>query len=162
MPERAAETSGTRLDPVPPRSAQQRKADTLRRLHTDADGWVATADDEGRPHLVPLSLCWDGRRVIVRVKATSRTARNAHRSGRARLALGDTRDVVVVDATVASVPADQAPEIAAVYAARTGWGASNHAAEHVFLLLVPTRVQAWREVEEFYERTLMMGGRWIT
>jgi len=32
--------------PPPPRSAQQRKVDTLNRLEQDVDAWVATADPE--------------------------------------------------------------------------------------------------------------------
>ena len=43
----------------PARTAQQRKADTLRRLSSDVDTWVATADPAtGTPYLVPLSLLW--------------------------------------------------------------------------------------------------------
>lgn len=33
----------------PPRSAQQRKQDTLERLATDKDVWFATADPGGNP-----------------------------------------------------------------------------------------------------------------
>ena len=41
----------------PARTAQQREADTLRRLSGDVDTWVATADPAtGTPYLVPLSF----------------------------------------------------------------------------------------------------------
>ena len=37
------------------RSRAQRKADTLALLRTEVDGWVASADEMGNAHLVPLS-----------------------------------------------------------------------------------------------------------
>jgi len=39
----------------PPRSAQQRKSDTLSRLAADIDAWIATGDTAGDGYLVPLS-----------------------------------------------------------------------------------------------------------
>ena len=42
----------------PPRDAAQRKRDTLARLGSDVDAWVATADGDGNPYLVPLSYLW--------------------------------------------------------------------------------------------------------
>jgi hypothetical protein len=38
-----------------PRSRAQRKADTLALLRTEVDCWVASADEMGNAHLVPLS-----------------------------------------------------------------------------------------------------------
>jgi hypothetical protein len=40
----------------PPRSAQQRKSDTLSRLDSDIDAWVATGDTSGDGYLVPQSF----------------------------------------------------------------------------------------------------------
>src|SRR5262245_9025251 len=60
----------------PPRSQQQRKQDTLGRLETDADVWIATADTAGDAYLVPLSFLWDGTGVIVSTPRSSTTGRN--------------------------------------------------------------------------------------
>jgi hypothetical protein len=49
----------------PPRSLQQRKQDTLGRLESDVDAWIATADAAGNGYLLPLSFLWDGTGVIV-------------------------------------------------------------------------------------------------
>jgi hypothetical protein len=73
----------------------QRHADTLEKLQTDQDVWVATADAGGVAHLVPLSLCWYRDEVIVATEATNRTVRNMAASGQARLALGPSSDVVI-------------------------------------------------------------------
>ena len=67
----------------PARTAQQRKADTLYRLETDVDTWVATADaGNGTPYLVPLSFLWDGATVLISTPATSPTSRNLRATGK--------------------------------------------------------------------------------
>lgn len=144
-----------------PRTAEQRKADVLTKLGADVDVWVATAGTGARPHLVPLTLCWDGERVIVAVEADSLTARNALAAGVARVALGPTRDVVMIDATVEAIPVAESAEIAQLYHGRTGWDPRGDTPEFLFLLLRPTRVQAWREVDEIAGRTLMRKGAWL-
>ncbi len=85
--------------PVSPRDGQTRKADTLAMLATPAiDVWVASASASGEAHLVPLSLAWVEERAVIAVPETSVTARNVAAAGRARLAVGPTRDVVMIDA----------------------------------------------------------------
>ena len=78
--------------PNAPRSAAERKADTLAMLSTPAiDVWVATASEgysSPHPHLVPLSLGWIDERVVIAVEASSVTARNITTHRRARLAIG--------------------------------------------------------------------------
>ena len=64
---------------------------------------MPTADDHEIAHLVPLSLCWHYGEVIVATEARSRTARNAQGSGQARLALGLTQDVVMIDAAASVI-----------------------------------------------------------
>src|SRR5689334_6261284 len=104
------------------RSTGQRKSDAIEKLNKDQDVWVATADDRGIAHLVPLSLCWHDGMVVVAVEARSRTARNASASGQARLALGPSRDVVMTDAEASVVARpDAGPAIASAYRERTGW-----------------------------------------
>ena len=101
------------------RTAEQRKRDALAKLEGDIDVWVATADVHGVAHLVPLSLCWHDGGVIVATEAKSRTARNARQSGQARLALGPSRDVVMIDATASVVDAAGAePQIKSAYHGR--------------------------------------------
>jgi hypothetical protein len=52
----------------------------------------------GVAHLVPLSFAWDGEHLIIATEATALTTRNLTGARRARLALGQTRDVVMIDA----------------------------------------------------------------
>ena len=146
-----------------PRSLAQRKADTLARLDADDDAWIATADSQGRAHLVPLSVWWDGEVLTMTTAATSRTARNALASGHARIAFGDTRDVVVFDTAVASISVAGAPEhLSSGFVARCGWDPASNDGDWVYLLLRPVRIQAWREEDEIEGRTLMRDGRWLT
>jgi hypothetical protein len=149
-----------------PRSPQQRKVDTLAKLaEPGADVWVATASAaaaSARAHLVPLSLAWTGERIVTAVAADSRTARNAAESGRARLALGPSRDVVMIDAEVERITAVADDDATArAYTAQADWDPRRASEPYVFVVFRPVRVQSWRESNEIAGRTLMTGGRWL-
>ena len=144
------------------RDRETRKADTLAILATQAsDVWVATASPAGAPHLVPVSLAWVHERVVVAVEASSVTARNLTSSGVARLAVGPTRDVVMIDAVLekaVDVAADDT--LGAAYIAQADWDPRGSTG-YVFLVLRPVRIQAWREANEIAGRTLMRDGTWL-
>lgn len=146
-----------------PRSAEQRRADTLARLAAPVlDGWVASAGPAGA-HLVPLSVHWTGERLVIAVDLASVTARNIAASGRARIGLGATRDVVMVDATLdRAVPVADAPaELADGYAGQSDWDPRAAPDGYGYLVLAPRRIQAWREANEIAGRTLMRDGAWL-
>jgi hypothetical protein len=145
-----------------PRSAAERKADTLALLESEQDVWVATAGADGRAHLVPLSLWWDGEIATVTTTANAPTARNAAASGQARLAVGTTRDVVVLETAAEVLAASAAPpEVRTGFVDHCGWDPEWNDGEWVYLRLRPQRVQAWREADEMDGRTLMRDGRWL-
>jgi hypothetical protein len=142
----------------PPRSRAQRKADTLARLETGVDCWVASADETGNAHLVPFSYHWDGRSIVLAMPPGNRTAANLLRSGRARIALDGTRDVVLVDGAV-EAGVDEPTKDA--YVRQAKWDPRTEPHEYLWLRVTATRVQAWREANELAGRTLMKGGRWV-
>jgi hypothetical protein len=156
------EAAGTGPGASGPRDLPQRKADTLAKLGTPAiDVWVASASGSD-PYLVPLSLAWLDDRVVLAVDATSRTARNVIARGGARLALGPTRDVVMIDAILERVvPTAEAGPLAEGYAGQADWDPRDAGGGYVYLLLRPDRIQAWRESNELAGRTLMRNGTWL-
>ncbi|HEX8081860.1 MAG TPA: pyridoxamine 5'-phosphate oxidase family protein [Jatrophihabitans sp.] len=144
------------------RDGETRKADTLAMLATQAiDVWVATASAAGAPYLVPVSLAWVDERVVIAVDGSSTTARNLTASGQARLGVGPTRDVVMIDAVI-----EKAVDVAAddvlgeAYVAQADWD-PRRSTGYVFFVLRPVRVQAWREANEIAGRTLMRDGTWL-
>jgi hypothetical protein len=145
-----------------PRDPATRKGDTLALLASrHLDVWVATSSPAGEPHLVPVSLAWVDERVAVAVEGRSVTAHNLLATGRARLAVGPTRDVVMIDAVLersVDVAADDA--LGAAYAAQADWD-PRRTTGYVFLVLRPVRLQAWREENEIADRTLMRDGTWL-
>ncbi|MGH9113842.1 MAG: pyridoxamine 5'-phosphate oxidase family protein [Acidimicrobiales bacterium] len=145
-----------------PRPGPVRKADAIEKLETrHADAWVATASAAGKAHLVPLSFAWDGRFIVLAVAAKAATTRNVTGSGAARLALGTSRDVVMIDADLDTVVAveDAPPSLVETYVAQSDWDPRDDTG-YVFLRLLPRRVQAWREANELQGRTIMRDGRW--
>jgi hypothetical protein len=144
------------------RTAAQRIADTVARLEGDADVYVATAS-ASQPHLIPLSLAWDGTHVVLATPAASPTARNAAASGTVRLALGPSRDVTIIDAAAEVVPcADVPAPVASCYTTRTGWDPRDEDVPHVFLIATPRVMLAWNSVAELTGRTIMRDGRWTS
>jgi len=143
----------------PPRSAQRRKHDTLGRLESDVDAWIATADTAGNGYLLPLSFLWDGAGLIISTPSSSVTARNLSRGGRVRVGVGQVRDVTMIDGTAEPVTDDGTKE---AFAAKHGWDPRKEAGDYAYFRIVPDRVQAWREVNELPGRTLMRDGDWLT
>ena len=128
-----------------------------------ADVWVSSASVEGRAHLVPLSLAWDGLLVMVATGPESTTTRNIAASRQARLALGHTRDVVMIEVELdAAVAVTEAPdELVQHYVRQTLWDPRESGEPCSFLTLRPVTIQAWREVDEMVNRTLMRHGAWV-
>lgn len=173
----AGERSGGRRAVLPgysgdvstPRSTEERIA-FARALFTatDADAWVATASADGKEHMVPLSVAWAGDTFVVVTPERTPTARNIRASGRARLGLGSTRDVVLVDVrldaarTVANAPDHQLH----AFATQAGWDPRADDATgdvgYVVLDLTPVQVLVWRDEAEIPGRVVMRDGRWIT
>ncbi|MFC7892049.1 pyridoxamine 5'-phosphate oxidase family protein [Streptomyces sp. NPDC057381] len=151
------------MTPSPARSAEQRRHDTLHRLDHDVDAWVATADGaSGMPWLVPLSFLWNGSCLLFSTPAASPTGRNLAASGRARVGIGPTRDVVMVEGTVETVTPEELPEQdAELFAAKTGFDPRALATPYLYFRVHPRRVQAWREADELEGRDLMREGRWL-
>jgi hypothetical protein len=150
-------------DEAPPeaRTRSRRIADTLERLRSDVDLWVASANDAGEAYLVPLSFQWDGSKLTIATPRRSVTARNLMWAGWARVALGETRDVVIVQGPVEAVALGTDPELEAAHAAVAGFDPRELAEEYVYLRITPREIQAWREANELEGRLLMRGGTWL-
>lgn len=145
----------------PARSREQRRRDVLARLETDVDLWVASADEHGGAYLIPLSYYWDGTALTVSTPRTSRTAVNLMRAGWARVALGHTRDVVIVEGPVEALPIGAEPALEDAHAAATGFDPRVEPEEYVYLRIAPRDVLAWRESNELTGRRLMRRGEWL-
>ncbi|WP_370416023.1 pyridoxamine 5'-phosphate oxidase family protein [Streptomyces fradiae] len=145
-----------------PRTRAERRRDTEHRLAHDVDLWVASASPDGAPFLVPLSFDWDGRTLLLATLADGPTGRNLAAGGTARLALGHTRDVVMIDGDVETLAIDALPpERRERFETRTGFDPYALGARYRWYRVTPRRVQAWREADELRGRELMRDGRWI-
>ena len=108
------------------RTPKKRKADALLKLEAvESNVWVGSASPTGDVHLVPVTHTWNGSQVVLATGPRSRTVSNMTANPKARLDLGETRDVVMIDAILIEVvPASDAPvALAEGYAAQAGWDA---------------------------------------
>jgi hypothetical protein len=149
---------------VATRSPEERKADARSKLAAvEANVWVASASPTDAVHLVPVTHTWDGSQIVLATEPRSRTAANVTAETQVRLALGETRDVVMIDAVlVEAVPTSEAyAALADGYAAQAGWDPRTDAGEYVYLVFGPERIQVWREDEDLAGRTVMRNGAWV-
>ncbi|MFD9504034.1 pyridoxamine 5'-phosphate oxidase family protein [Streptomyces sp. NPDC060035] len=143
------------------RGPEQRKQDVLDRLEKDEDAWVATASAEGVPCLVPLSFVWDRGTLLLATRRTNPTAVNVTPSGQARVTLGHTRDVVLIEGTAEIVEGVELPaESGDAFATKLHWDLRGRPA-WVYLRITPDAVKAWREENELTGRELMLEGTWL-
>ena len=141
-----------------PRTLEQRQADARERLATEVDCWVSSADEAGNAYLVPLSHYWTGERLVLATPRSSTTARNLLRAGRARIGVGPTRDVVLIDGAVDDGVDDATAD---AHTAHTGFDARLEKDEYVYLVVTPTEIRAWREANELPGRVVMSNGVWL-
>jgi hypothetical protein len=145
-----------------PRSRPRRRRDTEHRLTRDVDLWVASASADGAPYLVPLSFDWDGEALLVATPTDSPTGRNLAATRAARLGLGHTRDVSMIDGEVEVLEIDALPqERGDRFVAPTGFDPRAEDTPYRWFRISLRRIQAWREVNELPDRELMRDGRWL-
>ena len=126
-----------------PRSRGRRRRDTEHRLAHDIDLWVASASADGTPYLVPLSFDWDGEALLVATPAASPTGRNLAAGRTARLGLGQTRDVTMIDGDVEVLEIDALPrERGDRFAARAGFDPRAEATPYRWFRILSRRIQA--------------------
>jgi hypothetical protein len=144
------------------RTGAERRRDTEHRLAHDVDVWVASASADGAPYLVPLSFDWDGEALLVSTPRDSPTGRNLAATRAVRLALGQTRDVSMIDGDVEVLEIDALPrDQGDRFAARTGFDPRELTTPYRWFRITPRRIQAWREANELSGRELMRDGRWV-
>ena len=149
---------------IPPaRTKEQRRQDTANRLEHDIDAWVATADSgSGTPYLVPLSFLWDGSTVLIATPSASPTSRNLQATGKVRLGIGPTRDLVLIEGTVrAPAAAEVTADVGDAFAAKAGFDPRELTGPYVYFRIHPQRIQCWREANELEDRELMRDGQWL-
>jgi hypothetical protein len=140
------------------RSGEQRKTDVLKRLAEDEDAWVSTTGPHGEPYLMPLSFLWHEGELLMATRTTNPTAENVARTGQAVVALGHTRDVVLVETEAETFPSHALPAGAGkAFVAKLGWDARD-LPHYSFLRFRPRTIRAWREEKSRY---LMRDGAWL-
>lgn len=143
---------------APARPLSVRKQDTLQRFEKDVDAWVSTASLDGTPYLMPLSFLWTNESLLLSTTATNPTARNLRANPVVQLTVGEIRDVIHITGTVEIVEVTDAEGEA--FAVKAGFD-PRPLDNYPFFRVKPTKIQAWREVNELKDRVLMDAGTWL-
>jgi hypothetical protein len=143
-----------------PRPLAERREAARQRLCTHHQLWLATGSDGHGAHLIPVSFVWANEHLTMATLAHSRTMANLRANPRARAAIGQTDDVVIIDGDVSIVDvADIDPATADRYAK------VSHDPRlmpgFLYLYLLPARIQVWNGFHEYGGRTVMLDGCWL-
>jgi hypothetical protein len=144
------------------RDRSTRINDTHMLLANQIDAWVASANEHGDAHLVPLSFAWTGTVFLMASPVNSITTRNLARARRARIAIGPTRDVVIVEGQLRVETPEPDDARWDVHANGSGFDARNAEVPYALLTVIPEKIQAWRTPEELEGRVIMRRGRWLS
>jgi flavin reductase (DIM6/NTAB) family NADH-FMN oxidoreductase RutF len=145
------------------RSTSQRIAHTLAALDRERTCWISVGRKDGSSHLIPVSFCWDGVQLVVATRRQSVTAEAARRTGRVRVSLPSTDDVVIIDATATIVTLEQIDVATHLfYRQVTGRDPARETDPFVYVVLSPVRILAWRDDRERARREIMRESEWIT
>ncbi len=144
------------------RSLTERRTYARERLQAGCQLWLATGSDGRGAHLIPVAYVWDGSALTTATFASSRTVANLEAHPQARVAVGDTADVVMIDtgASLIKVP-DLAADLAERFAKVSTDPRRAPEGTFVYLSLQPRRIQVWNGLHEFVGRTVMSGGHWL-
>lgn len=145
-----------------PRDTAQRVADAQRRLDAEANIWIATSSATGEPHLVALSLWWDGTSAMATTPANNPVARNIAATGVARASLPDAEDVVSMKAAASLTSlAELDDERSSHMVTALGWDPRDEVGEWVLITLTPELIWSWNGLHEDSGRTIMRRGAWM-
>ena len=145
----------------PTRSKGERRAQVLRRLESEDKLWIATAAADGRAHLVPFSFVWDGECISMATAHDNPAARNVARTGKARLALGNIHDIVLIDGAISVIALQALDDTLAERLSRVSAIDARQVPGYVYLQLTPVRIQAWWSAAELAQPTIMRQGLWL-
>jgi hypothetical protein len=88
-------------------------------------------------------------------------ARNAARTGKARLALDDIHDIVLIDGAITMLELQALDDGLAERLSRVSAIDARQAPGYVYLQLTPVRIQSWWSAAELAQPTIMRAGRWL-
>lgn len=92
----------------------------------------------------------------------SPTGRNLAAARAARLGLGHTRDVSMIEGSVEVLEIDALPRARRDrFVAHTGFDPGVLSTPYCWFRVTPHRIQAWREANELPGRELMRDGLWL-
>lgn len=100
--------------------------------------------------------------LLLATPVASPTGRNLRATGRARLGIGPTRDVVLLEGTVHALDAAEiTDEVGDAFAAKAGFDPRQLTTPYLYFRVHPSLIQAWREADELTGRNLMRDRVWL-
>ena len=116
--------------------------DSMTRLQTERNVWLATVRPSGRPHLVPIWFVWVDERFWICTSASTKT-RNIAGNSKVSVALESGNDPIVAEGT-AIVHTEPYPlAVAEAFAEKFDWDITQPASDGSYDALIEIVVDRW-------------------
>ena len=116
------------------------------RLAASRNYWIGTADEDGRPRVIPVWGVWIHDSVVFGTNARSRKAQNLDRDPRVVVHLESGDEAVILEGDVDTIEATE--EIADAFSAKYDWRPDPGADDSTrWYRLRPKLAQAWLETD---------------
>jgi pyridoxine/pyridoxamine 5'-phosphate oxidase len=116
------------------------------RLAVSRNYWIGTADEDGRPRVIPVWGVWIDDSVVFGTNARSRKAQNLDRDPRVVVHLESGDEAVILEGDVDTIEATE--EIADAFSAKYDWRPDPGADDSTrWYRLRPKLAQAWLETD---------------
>jgi len=116
------------------------------RLAASRNYWIGTADEDGRPRVIPVWGVWIDDSVVFGTNARSRKAQNLDRDPRVVVHLESGDEAVILEGDVDTIEATE--EIADAFSAKYDWRPDPGADDSTrWYRLRPKLAQAWLETD---------------
>jgi PPOX class probable F420-dependent enzyme len=117
--------------------------ETLKRLDTEKNLWVATVRPDGRPHLTPVWFAWAGEMIYICITPKTVKARNIETNPQVSVSLEDGSKVVIGEGEAALVAEPWPPDVAAVFQRKYNWDIYTDEAYSVLVEIKPVKWLIW-------------------
>ena len=117
--------------------------ETLQRLETEANLWLATVRSDGRPHLTPVWFAWHAEKIYACIQAGSVKTRNLAQNPLVALSLEDGSHPLIGEGTVAFVAEPWPEAVAAIFRRKYDWDIFTDSDYDRLLEISPVKWLSW-------------------
>jgi hypothetical protein len=117
--------------------------ESIERLDTAQNIWIASVRPDGRPHMTPVWFAWVGGKLYVSIDPDSVKNKNIAHNPRVALSLEDGLHPVICEGTAVPLDPPLPEEVLAVFLRKYDWDITQENQYHQVVEVTPHKWLAW-------------------